>query len=678
MKIITSHDNTVKSRMFLISLITFAIFLGIIFRLSYLQVFNNKASIKNLESLSTKKVYGKSMPRGRIYDRSHNIIVDNIGIKTISYKRESGVKTDDEITLSYLLAEKLDIDYSKLTDGALRYFWVICNNRKANKKITKEEQELYERRKLKASDIEKLKKERITKEELSKFDERDKKAAYIYYLMNNGYAYDEKVIKEDASDEEYAYVVQNKDALKGISIATSWRRYYAYGDTLRQILGNVSNSKQGLPEDLKAEYLKKGYSLNDRVGISYLELQYEDELYGKKDTYEVKNGKKTLIEKGRRGNDLVLSIDINLQKELENIIADELIKAKSEANTELYDHTSVVITDPKTGEILAMASKQITKTIEGYKISDYTTNLLTGSDTPGSIVKGASMLVGYKTGKLNIGDVIYDKCIKFKNTPQKCSWKTSLGALNDIKALQLSSNSYQFQLALRVANVNYYYNMPIKIDSKALDTYRDVFKSLGLGDKSGIDLPFETTGFKGKEANAGLLLNYAIGQYDTYSALQLSSYVNTLANEGARYKINLVKEIRNATEDDTLGTVKTKYEPVLLNKSDIDNIYFKRVKEGFKSVMEGSLGRGYMGDSPSPAGKTGTSETFYDADGDGKVDSETYSKSFIGYAPYDNPVMSIVSISPHVRYKKANSTYASNVNKRIVSRICNKFFEIYK
>ena len=94
--------------------------------------------------------------------------------------------------------------------------------------------------------------------------------------------------------------------------------------------------------------------------------------------------------------------------------------------------------------------------------------------------------------------------------------------------------------------------------------------------------------------------------------------------------------------------------------------------------MEGSLGRGYMGDSPSPAGKTGTSETFYDADGDGKVDSETYSKSFIGYAPYDNPVMSIVSISPHVRYKKANSTYASNVNKRIVSRICNKFFEIYK
>ena len=325
-----------------------------------------------------------------------------------------------------------------------------------------------------------------------------------------------------------------------------------------------------------------------------------------------------------------------------------------------------------------MASKQITKTSDGYKVSDYTTNLLTGSDTPGSIVKGASMLVGYKTGNLQIGEVFYDKCIKFKNTPQKCSWSTSLGALNDIKALQLSSNSYQFQLALKVAGVNYYYNMPIKIDDSALNTYRNVFNSLGLGVKSGIDLPFETEGYKGKQSNAGLLLNFAIGQYDTYSAMQLSSYINTLANDGKRLKLNLVKEIRKATQDDGIGEVKSSYEPVVLNTSSIDKVYFERIKEGFKSVMQGSLGRGYMGDAPNPAGKTGTSETFYDSDGDGVVDKETYSKSFVGYAPYDNPVMSIISISPHVRYKKSSSTYASSVNKRIVSRICNIFFENYE
>ena len=673
-----NKDVITKNRIIIISIFIFVVFFILIFRISYLQLFNNKASVKNLEKLSTKTVYGKSMPRGRIYDRNYNVIVDNIGTNMISYKRKSGVKTKDEIDMAYILAEKIEINYTKLTTNMLKDFWIANNKVEAENKITKEERKLYERRKLKASELETIKRNRISDDELSVYEDIDKESAYIYYLMNHGYSYDEKVIKDNASDEEYAFIAQNKNKLKGFDVSTSWQRTYPYGDTLRQILGNVSSYEQGLPEDLKAEYLNKGYSLNDRVGLSYLELQYEDELNGKKDKYEVKNGVKTLVEKGNRGNDIVLSIDINLQQELEKIIEEELINAKKEANTEYYDHTSVVITDPNTGEVLAMASKQITKTQDGYKISDYTTNLLTGSDTPGSIVKGASMLVGYSTGNLQIGQVFYDKCIKFKNTPKKCSWSTSLGALNDITALKLSSNSYQFQLALKVAKVNYYYNMPIKIDDSALNTYRKVFNSLGLGVKSGIDLPFETEGYKGKTSNAGLLLNYSIGQYDTYSAVQLSSYINTIINEGERLKLNLVKEIRKATDDDTLGEVKSTYQKTILNNANIDKVYFQRVKEGFKSVMEGSLGRGYMGNSPTPAGKTGTSESFYDTNNDGKVDTETYSKSFIGYAPYDNPVMSIVSISPHVSHKKGNRTYTSNVNKRIVSRICNKFFEIYK
>lgn len=673
----TNKEVIMKNRIIIISAVAFLCFFVILLRISYLQLHDTKGSLAELEKLSTKEVYGSSMPRGKIYDRNYNVIVDNVGIYMITYKKESGMTIKDEIALSYTLAENIDLEYEKLQDRNLREFWLANNKEKAKEKITDEEYELYERRKLKASELEELKINRITAEELSEYEEIDKKAAYIYYLMHNGYYYDEKVIKEEATDKEYAFVAENKEKLKGVFITTSWKRIYPYGNTLKQILGSVSTSKQGIPEELKTEYLNKGYSLNDRVGLSYLEYQYEDELFGKKDKYEVKNGVKTLVEEGSRGNDIVLSIDINLQLELEKIIEEELIKAKNEANTNYYDHTSVIITNPKTGEVLAMASKQITKTADGYKISDYTTNLLTGSDTPGSIVKGASMLVGYKTGVLKIGDVLYDKCIKFKNTPEKCSWK-NLGALNDINALKYSSNSYQFQLALKVAGINYYHNMPIKVDDSALNIYRSLFNELGLGDKSGIDLPSETTGYKGKTSNAGLLLNFSIGQYDTYSALQLSSYVNTIANEGERLKLNLVNEIRYATKDDSLGKIKESYKPVTLNNVDIDNIYFKRVKEGFKSVMDGYLGKGYMGDSPNPAGKTGTSESFYDADFDGVVDTETYTKSFVGFAPYDDPIMSVVAISPHVSHKNGNSTYTSSVNKRITSRICNIFFEIYK
>lgn len=675
-----NKDNNLEvisnKRIILISIVIFIVFLTIIVRISYMQLFNVKASIKRLNKLSTKIVYGNSNPRGRILDRNYKVIVDNVGTNMISYKKASGTTIKEEIDMAYLLAKNIDINYVKLNTNMLKDFWIANNKELADKKITKEEYKKYERRELKASKIEKLKKERITDEELSIYDQNDKKAAYIFYLMNHGYYYDNKVIKDNASDKEYAYVAENSNVLKGFETSTSWERIYPYGDVLRQILGNVSSYEQGVPEELKTEYVKNGYSLNDRVGLSYLELSYEKELFGKKDKYEIKNGKKTLIEKGSMGNDIVLSIDIDLQKKLEDIITEELINAKKELNTEYYDHTSVVITDPKTGEILALASKQITNTSEGYKISDYTTNILTGSDTPGSIVKGASMLVGYKTGNLKIGDVFYDKCIKFKNTPQKCSWSNSLGTLDDITALKFSSNSYQFQLALKVAGVKYYPNMPIKIDDSALNTYRSVFNSLGLGVKSEIDLPNETEGYKGKTSNAGLLLNYAIGQYDTYSVLQLSSYINTLANLGERNKLHLVKEIRYPSNNNELGKIKKSINKEVLNTSDIDKIYFERVRLGFKSVMEGYLGKGYMGDAPIPAGKTGTSESFYDSDNDGIVDEETYNKSFIGYAPYDNPVMSIAAISPHVRHKKTSSTYTSNVNKRIVSRICNIFFEI--
>lgn len=674
----TNKDVTSKKRMLFLIIFMFLMFLIIIIKLSFMQTYNLNASLGNLKKLSTKIVYGPSMPRGRILDRNYNVIVDNVGTNIISYKKEANVSVKDEIDYAYLLASKIDINYAKLTKNSLKDFWIVNNKEKADKKITDKEYELYKRRKLKAKDLEALKKMRITDEDLSIYSDIDKKSAYIYYLMNHGYSYDDKVIKEDITPLEYAFVEQNKNNLKGFSVSSSWKRTYPYGDTLRQILGNVSTSEQGILKSDAASYLNKGYSLNDRVGISYLEKMYEDELKGKKDKYQIVNGKKTLIEKGRRGNDIVLSIDINIQQSLEEIIKEELINAKKEPNTKYYDHTSVIITDPKTGGVLAMASKQISENAEGYKISDYTTNLLTGSDTPGSIVKGASMLTGYSSGNLKIGEVLYDKCIKFKNTPRKCSWKTSLGALNDLKALELSSNSYQFQVALKVANVKYYDNMPIKIDEAPFKVYRSVFNSLGLGVKSGIDLPFETEGYKGKEYNAGLLLNYSIGQYDTYSVMQLASYVNTIINEGERLKLNLVKEVKYATKDDSIGKTKSTYQKTVLNNSNIDNIYFKRVKEGFSSVMKGMLGRGYMGNSPDPAGKTGTSETFYDSDLDGKVDTETYSKSFIGYAPKDDPVMSIVAISPHVRYKNANSTYASNVNKRIVSRICNIFFENHK
>ena len=104
---------------------------------------------------------------------------------------------------------------------------------------------------------------------------------------------------------------------------------------------------------------------------------------------------------------------------------------------------------------MAMVGRQILKDITGkYRIYDYTVGAITSTVTPGSIVKGASILVGYNTGVISIGTKLQDKCIKLLNMPKKCSWKT-LGYVNDLDALKWSSNVYQYKIAMMVGNFNY-------------------------------------------------------------------------------------------------------------------------------------------------------------------------------------------------------------------------------
>ena len=520
--------------------------------------------------------------------------------------------------------------------------------------------------------------ERITDEELSIYTDIDKKAAYIYYLMTTGYYYDEKIIKTHASDNEYAYVAENISKLKGFNVKLEWERKYLYGDVFKTILGSVSDNKSGLPFELKDKYLSEGYSLNDRVGISYLEYQYESLLKGTKASYKLNNDNTyTLLSEGKRGNDIVLTIDINIQKEVEQILEEEITKAKAnDVNTTYYTGSHVIVTEPNTGEILAMASKQIVKKNDEYKIYDNTPALLTNPVTPGSIVKGASMTVGYQTGAIDIGTTMRDECVKIRNTPAKCSWSKNIGYVNDISALAYSSNSYQYKIAMKVAGANYYYNGPLVINENAFEIYRNTFKEYGLGIKTNIDLPVESFGFKGTSKNPGHLLDFAIGQYDTYTPVQIASYINTLASNGNRYQLHLLKEVHESTNSDSLGDLKEKIEPKVLNKVNLDDAHMNRIKEGFKAVMK-SLGYGSMGNVLSPAGKTGTAESFYDVDGDGNIDVETISKGFIGYAPSDNPKYAITVLSPNVRYSKTN-TYTSPVNTKISARVSNKVFEILK
>lgn len=667
-------DEIMNRRFGLIIVLLISIYLVIGCRLFNLQILKNSEYNDKLAMATEKTIESTSAPRGRIYDRNHKLLVDNEGIKTIYYKKQNGITTKEEIELAYEVSNNIDIDYSKIDDNKLKDFYYKSHYKECRKKITDEEWDLYNKRKLNDKDIDKLIYERLDNE-ISEYTDSDKKAAYIYYLMNKGYSYAEKVIKNsDVTDAEYAYISENIDNLKGFNTKLDWERVYLYGDTFKSILGNVSSNTQGIPSELSEEYLKRGYTLDDRVGISYLEYQYEDYLRGTKAKYRLlSDNSYELVSEGKRGNDIVLTIDIELQKYLEEVLSNEVLNAKGEPGTQYYNRSFAIVSDPNTGEILAMAGKQAVLKDGYYQIVDYTPGIVTLPVTPGSVVKGASMMVGYKYGAIDIGTVLNDECIKIKDTPLKCSWQT-MGPIDDVYALQNSSNVYQYKIAIKVGNGSYEYNQGLALDESAFDKYREMYAEFGLGEKTGIDLPVESLGFMGKSRLPGHLLDFSIGQYDTYTPIQLSQYINTIANNGVRLKPYLLKEVYKPSDSgDTFGSLIYKANVTELCKLSVEKKYIDRVREGFSAVVTRGLGYGYMGNYTNSAGKTGTSQSFIDTDGDGKVDTETITSSFVGYSPSDNPKMSIVVVSPDISVPDS-TTYG--VTRNISAQVVNKYFEL--
>ena len=670
-----NYEKVINSRLILFIVIIIVLFSLIIYKTFSIMLVNNKKYQKELTRLTYSYVSGSSSPRGRIYDRNYNIIVDNKSLKTIIYQKKKGTTNLEMIEIAKKVVNHLDLDYNKLTERAKREYYFAKEKSECDKLVSEKEKEKVKQRKITQNELDELKLSRIPNDKIN-FSDEENKVAYMYYLMNKGYNYDSKIIKSNATDKEFAYISENNAELDGFNTQIDWERVYPYGDTFKSILGTVSTATQGIPAEEKDYYLGKGYSLNDRVGISYIEKEYEDLLHGEKPIYEVVNSHEVKLKKeGSRGKDIVLSIDINLQKEIEEILANEVKKTKNEANTDYYDHSSVIIADPNTGEILAMASKRI---VNG-EIVDNTTSILTSPITPGSVVKGASMLVGYNQGAIKIGEKMLDECVKVAGVSEKCSSVNNLGVINDITALAKSSNVYQFKTAIRVNGQEYFKNMKLLFKQESFDIYRNMYHSFGLGVKTEIDLPVESNGYTSKDKAAGNLLDFVMGQYETYTPIQLSQYISTIANGGERLAPHLLKEVHKSSEDDTIGELDYVVDKKVLNTVETEPKYMDRVKEGFKAVLNspGGYGVGYMNRDMHPAGKTGTSQSFIDTNGDGVIDTETITSSFIGYAPYENPKMSVIVTSPDSSHPNSKVNYASLVTYRITQQVTEKYTELY-
>ncbi|WP_180954284.1 peptidoglycan D,D-transpeptidase FtsI family protein [Bacillus sp. M6-12] len=679
----------VPVRLNLLFFVVFLLFSVLVLRLGVVQIVYGEDYRREIERTEDITV-NNPVPRGKMFERNGKIIVDNVPLDAITYTRYQGTKAKEMLETAEKLAKFIEKDTEKITERDKQDFWILKNPKRAEAKITKKELNMVAQEKLTQKDLYKLQRDRITEAELNEFSPQELEVLAIFRELNSSKALTPKIIKnKNVTREEFAVVSEHLEELPGIDITTDWDRKYTFGETLKSVLGKVSTSEEGLPNEQLDYFLARDYSRNDRVGKSYIEMQYEDVLHGQKAKVKNRTDKAgNIIESipisdGERGKDIVLTVDMDLQLAVEDIIEKQLKQKKAQGNTGFLEYAYVTMMNPTTGEILAMAGKRYHKDENGkWVMEDNALGNLASSYTVGSTVKGATVLTGYKTGATKPGQIRWDRTLSIKGTPDKGSYK-DLGSISDTEALKLSSNVYMFLTAIDIAQSRYVAGQPLRIPRPRLEkTYsimRNSFSQFGLGTRTGIDLPNEMAGFKGP-VDGGKLLDLAIGQYDTYTPLQLAQYVSTIANGGNRMKPHIVKEIRQPIDDkDTLGPVIQEMPPVVLNRLDMKQEWIKRVQTGFKRVTQekGGTANRWFGDKPySPAGKTGTAESFYDGPKRKNYEEppETINLSFVAYAPSDAPEVALSVVVPWAYQGKP----AHNMNKEIGAAAMDAYFNLKK
>ncbi|ELK46205.1 UNVERIFIED_CONTAM: penicillin-binding protein 2 [Halobacillus marinus] len=683
-----NQNSHLPFRLNIVFFVVFVLFAAIILQLGVVQILNGEEAqdeIDRTENTTTTI----PVPRGEMYDRYGRVVVDNKPLYSITYTPSKGVQATDKLELAEKLAAYIDMDHDNLTDRDLKEYFFLLH-----------EEEITERVEDKVDDdmdngeVYKVQLDSIKDDEISGYDDQTKEVIAIKKELDQAYALAPHVVKNaDISEKEYSAVAENLEMLPGINVTADWERDYPYESLFRSYIGGITSSKQGIPKDQMDRLMSLDYSRNDRVGVSGLEQQYEDVLRGTKEKVQYETDSRNnvintkVVREGERGKDLVLTIDAELQEQVDKIVQEELAAAiqKAPGQNRHLRSSMAVVSNPKTGEILAISGQQYNRVIEegGSRFTDVSHQAVYNSYTPGSSIKGATILTGLHEGAIQPGQTFFDKPM-YINGLKKGSLSQNNGTVNDITALQKSSNVYMFFLARRLGgDYGMDYNVKgLSLKEGTLDKFVYNFNQFGLGVKTGIDFPYESTGVNGEISNPGEILDFSIGQFHSYTAMQLNQYVSTIANGGYRIQPHLVKSIHDPSQQEGLGPIYKDYDPKVLNRIDMDPSYIERVQEGFRQVFQTSGGTASsVFSSPAykkykMAGKTGTAEapaTVPDGQGGNTYVEELLNKVLVGYAPYDDPEIAFSVVTPHVG-EDANSTF--NVSNNIGARIGKAYFDL--
>lgn len=668
----TQNDyfKIVNRRIFIFGIIICLIFAVVSVRLVFLQIRNQEDYAAKLENYSSQK-QTDSTARGEMVDRNGKVIAKTVSSHNIVYFPPKDTTSEEQWELAQTFAKDFKVDHKGMTNSDYQDLYMFLHkDEKGNMDSGKNLLSEQEKETLTAEEQEKKIRSRITMKMVDELADDDIKDAFSVYLSMRKLPNNQnKVILEDVDSDSVAKLMENKDKYRGFDVNLgSWKREYPYKDTLRDVLGSITTSKQGVPSELRSYYEAMGYSLTDRVGQSGLEKQYEDLLSGTPRVSEISydsDGTAIMNEtsSGKNGYDLHLTIDVELQKKVDDILEDTLKKYAGTAGREKFKKAIVVLMNPQTGEIYAMSGKYLD---EDGKIQNYSSGAYLDAFASGSVVKGATVYMMLDQGIQTRYSTEHDEQMKIAGTPFKQSFNT-YGTVNSIRALAVSSNVYMFKSVIKLAGGNYVYNQPLGITNemaqKTFKLMRNYYSMFGLGTKTGLDVPNEAQGFTGNTMNPGLLLDYSIGQYDNYTPIQLVQYAATIANGGKKVQPKLVNTATEVNTDYTVYENKTQVLSALPgSKEDLETIQM-----GFREVVAGEHAIDPIKAlDVQVAAKTGTAEV-----------GDYTNASLVGYAPYDKEAKVAFACSVPESATNDQSVAGNLCAYNIMPEVLKEFFKKY-
>ena len=471
-------------------------------------------------------------------------------------------------------------------------------------------------------------------------------------------SYEPILLKNNLTSAMVTMIEEQYKDLPGVFLESQAVRTYANNELAVHVLGYVGEVSEYEMKKNPSPELKVG----SFVGKFGLERFYDNVLRGKDGSYreEVDVAGRVVQTLDKippiPGQGLVLTIDANLQREVEKITDEHLSYLRSSGFAPNAYAAAVIALDPRTGEVKALVSRpgfNPNLFVNGISSKDWqaindnpydpmSDKVIAGEYPPGSTFKIVTGSAALETGKVTPEELIFDSGQHWL-IPMRNSEGEALGWINFHRALAASDNVYFYEMGNRVG----------------IDILQKYSKMFGLGKTTGIDLYDENEGivasqeYKRKVFDEdwylGDTFNAAIGQgFNLATPLQIAMMFSAVAENGEMFKPHLVKKILN---DD--GSLVKEFKPEKSGTLNISPNTLRLLRNGLEAVAQEGGTAAQMSNLPvAVAGKTGTAENPHGKD----------HGLFAAYAPAENPSIVIVAVIPQGGY---GSVSAAPIVKRI-------------